>query len=156
MGYFVTVEDGVADISATSGAMTLAISLDYETKALYLLHVLAVELPRAGVPQLNVSGLGYIVVGDGNEAPVFTSASVGFVSENLARGTVIFNVTVSEEFNPRDGAEFAIIGGTFAPFFSIGRTTGRVATTAIFDFERAANLVGTLVITVRDRGRGLN
>jgi hypothetical protein len=123
--------------------------VDYETRTLYAMQISFVENPRSGVPRLSVSDTLYLVVDNGNEAPVFTSSAVAFVLENLPLGTVVFTVTTSDVFNPLDGVTYALIGGTYSQYFRLS-TRGALSTTYIFDYENDDPLNGTLVVTVRE------
>lgn len=140
--------DGVANVTALTGMVVLVTTVDFETRTLYAMQITFVENARAGVPRLSVTETLYLVVDNGNEAPIFTSSPVAFVLENLPFGSAVFTVTTSDEFDPIDGVTYALIGGTFARFFRLS-ITGVLTTTYIFDFEDDDPLNGTLIITVR-------
>jgi hypothetical protein len=139
--------DGVANVTALTGTVVLVTMVDFETRTLYAMQITFVENVRAGVPRLSVTDTLYLVVDNGNEAPIFTSSPVAFVLENLPFGSAVFTVTTSDEFNPIDGVTYAMIGGTFSKYFRLS-TTGVLTTTYIFDYEDDDPLNGTLIITV--------
>ena len=75
-------------INATSGAVTLLATADYETKASYLFTIIVSDGLDTTEQAVTVN-----VIDVNDNAPMITSATTGTVVENVAAGTVIYTAT---------------------------------------------------------------
>ncbi len=146
----VTVEPRFA--VSTSGILTVAAPLDFETRASYLLLVRVSD--RAGLTAFaNVS----VTVLDVNEAPRFPGATLS-ITENVAAGTPVGTsldrVTVDEDSRALESLRYDVVSGDVT-LFGVDPLTGQLFTLTSLDYEEAR--VRTVVVRVTDRaGAGLS
>ena len=118
------------NIDSSTGAVTLKVAADYETKTSYSFSVTASD----GLPAHDISKSVTVSVTNLNDnKPVFTSGSTGSVDENVASGTVVYTAAATDADNL--GAVTFSLGGTDASLLDINTTTGAVSLKASPDYE---------------------
>ena len=125
---------GKFSIGSSSGAITVAAALDYETDSSYTLTVEASD-GNGGTDTATVN----ITVTDVNEAPVFGSTTYTFsVSEAAAIGTSVGTVSATD---PDSGntVTYSITAGNSAGKFSIGSSSGAITVAASLDYETVSS-----------------
>ena len=135
-------DTGTFALDASSGALTVAGALDYETTASYSLTVTASD-PAGGTSTAAVT----VTVTDVDEAPGFGAADYAFtVAEDAAVGAAVGTVTATD---PEDGAvTFAITAGNDTGAFALDAGTGALTVAAALDYETADDY--TLTVTASD------
>jgi hypothetical protein len=134
-------------INATSGAVTLLSSANFEAKPSYSVNVIATD---NGTGALNSSKAVTINVTDVNEAPVVTSAATGTVAENAAISTVIYTATATD-VDTGQTLSYSL-GGTDAASFAINAASGAVTLLSSANFE--AKSAYNLNVIATDNGGG--
>jgi len=118
-------------IDASTGAVTLNASADFEAKSSYSFNV--VDTDGGG---LTGSKAVVLSITDVNEAPTVTSAATASVAENMPASTVVYTATATD---PDTSAPFNTkawsLTGTDAALLSIDASTGAVTLNASADFE---------------------
>ncbi len=129
-------------IDASTGALTVAGALDYETTASYPLTVTASD-PAGGTSTAAVT----VTVTDVDEAPGFGAADYAFsVAEDAAVGTALGTVTATD---PEDGTvSYALTAGNEAGAFVLDAATGALTVAGALDYETADNY--SLTVTASD------
>ena len=121
---------GKFSIGSSSGAITVAAALDYETVTSYSLTVEASD-GNGGTDTATVN----ITVTDVNEAPVFGSTTYTFsVSEAAAIGTSVGTVSATDP-DTGNTVTYSITAGNSAGKFSIGSSSGAITVAAALDYE---------------------
>jgi VCBS repeat-containing protein len=116
------------NINASTGAVTLKASADYEAKPSYSFNVVANDGANSTAQAVLVS------VGNLNDnAPVFTSGATGSVNENAATSTVIYTAATTDADNL--AARTYSLSGTDAALLNINASTGAVTLKASADYE---------------------
>lgn len=135
---------GSADfvLDSSTGVITLARALDYESTSSYFLSILVLD-GNGGSAATNLN----VTVNDLNETPTFltTPYSVS-IAENLQTGTNVIQVTASDE-DSGDSLTYSLTG-TNSSHFAISSATGLVTTTQPLDYETVGSY--TLTVTVTD------
>ena len=122
------------NINATTGAVTLKASADYETKTSYSFNVVASD----GITAHNATKAVVVSVNNLNDnAPVFTSGATGSVDENAAISTVVYTAAATDADNL--GALTYSLSGTDASLLNIDSATGAVTLKASADYETKAS-----------------
>ena len=118
-------------LDASTGALTVAGDLDYETTASYPLTVTASD-PAGGSSTAVVT----VTVTDVDEAPAFGAADYDFsVAEDAATGAAVGTVSAAD---PEDGTvTYAIAAGNEAETFALDAGTGALTVAAALDYETA-------------------
>ena len=131
-------------INVSTGAITVAGALDYETTAAYTLTV------QVSDGSLTANAEVTINVTDVNEAPVITAQTAPFsIEENAAAGTAVGTVAATDEDEGDDDLTFAITNGNVGDAFQIDNTGAiTVKTSAALDFETTPTF--TLTVQVSD------
>ena len=125
-------------INASSGAITVAGTLDHETTPSYTLTVRAADGSLSGMADFTVN------VTDVNEAPTVTAQSSAFnVAENAANGTTVGTAAATDPENNR--LTFSITAGNTGNAFAIDGTTGAITVAGTVDYETTQ----TYTLTVR-------
>ncbi len=121
---------GAFALDASTGALTVAGTLDHETSAS---HTLTVEA-RAGGSQATTTAT--VTVTDVDEAPAFGTANYAFsVAEDAATGAAVGTVSATD---PEDGAlTYAITAGNEAGAFALDAGTGALTVAGTLDHETA-------------------
>ncbi len=137
--------DAGLSINASTGAVTLAVNPNYETKPSYSFTVMATDAARNTAEKALTLSINNL-----NEAPVITSGGAGTVAENATVSTVVYTVTASDQ----DTGNNLIysLSGADAGFFDIVSSTGLVRLKASADFETRTSYSITVVAT--DNGVG--
>ena len=141
LGYTITAgnDAGLFAINSSTGAITVAKSLDYETATSYELTVVADDGTYASTEVITIS------VADVDEAPTL-SATVEFNAflENTATGTTI---ATSSATDPEAGAITYSLSGTGSENFAID-ANGNVTVASSLDYETTTSY--SLTITASD------
>lgn len=129
-------------IDPITGNIITNTMLDRELISSYDLIIRAVD--SEGLSSL-VAQTVHIDVGNVNEAPILVTTPFGFVSENVAAGTVVAGVTgtgttvpgivISATDIDSIDLRFGIVGGNINNAFTINAITGVITTTASLDYE---------------------
>ena len=129
-------------LDASSGALTVAGALDYETTTSYSLTVTASD-PAGGSATAAVT----VTVTDVDEAPAFGAADYAFtVAEDAAVGAAVGTVAATD---PEGGAvTYAITAGNDTGAFALDAGTGALTVAAALDYETADDY--TLTVTASD------
>ena len=137
-------------IHSTTGDITVAGALDFETTPSYSLEVTVTD---GGSPSLSGTATITITVEDVNEAPTVPVTSTPFsVAENSTTGTEVGSVagTDPDQTSPNNALTYAITGGNTGTVFAIHSTTGEITVAGALDYETTASY--SLVVTVTDGG----
>lgn len=139
----------VFTIDAMSGAVTLAMSLDFESVTSYTRTLIASD---SGVPSLTASSTLLVTVLDFNDnAPQFSEdVYIIFLPEN-SPPSILLTVNATDA-DSASNAEitYSIASSPSSSLFTIAPTTGEVASLTPLDFEAAQRF--DLVIQARDGG----
>jgi methionine-rich copper-binding protein CopC/type III secretion system FlhB-like substrate exporter len=118
------------NIDGSTGAVTLKVAADYETKTSYSFSVTAND----GLSAHDITRAVTLSVTNLNDnKPVFSSGSTGSVDENVAAGTVVYTAAATDADNL--GAVNYSLSGTDASLLNINSTTGEVSLKASPDYE---------------------
>ncbi|KAL2098180.1 hypothetical protein ACEWY4_007387 [Coilia grayii] len=142
-------EEGLFLLKKT-GLLYLASSLDYETKAVHTLTVLASD---QGLPSLSSTQTLTVAVGDVNDqAPQFQqSVYNASVSENREPGEHVITVSAFDGDSAENAAiYYSLLPGPGYDLFSINSHTGEIRTSAHLD--RELHQAFTLRVQGRDSG----
>jgi len=128
-------------IEASTGIVTLAGTLDYETVTSYLLEIGVFDGVETGNATITIN-----VIDINDETPVIEDG-VAYINETSPILTEVYSIIAHD---PDQGTtlNFAITEGNFEGKFSIADTTGIVTLSADLDFEITQNY--TLQISVYD------
>ena len=131
-------------INASTGAITVAGALDYETAAAYTLKVQVSDGSLTADAEVTIN------VTDVNEAPVITAQTAPFsIEENAAAGTAVGTVAATDQDEGDDDLTFAITNGNTNEAFQIDNMGAiTVKTPAALDFETTPTF--TLTVQVSD------
>ena len=135
-------------INETTGEMTVASALDYETTASYSLEVTVTD---GGSTPLSGTATLTITVTDENEAPIANDTTFSVV-ETTASGTEVGTVTATDpdQTSPDNTLTYTITSGNTGNAFAINSTTGAVTVAGALDYAITASY--SLVVTVADGG----
>jgi hypothetical protein len=135
--------NGAFDIGASSGVVTVANTLDRETKSTYTLVVKVTD-------STGQSGTGTLAVTitNVNEGPTITTMGPLSVAEDSSVGSTVATITASD-VDSGDSLEFALTGGTGATVFHLNPTTGALVLNGTLDFEVTPSY--TLQVLCSDR-----
>jgi hypothetical protein len=132
-------------INPTTGQITVAGSLDFETLATYSLVVQATD---NGNPALNGTATITINLNNVNETPSVTAATFN-VNENANSGTVVGTVAASDP-DANTTLTYSIVAGNIGNVFAINAQTGQITVVGQLDFETVASY--GLTVQVADSG----
>ncbi|GAA5497401.1 hypothetical protein Rhal01_03595 [Rubritalea halochordaticola] len=135
---------GEFSINASTGEITTATSLNYESTSQY---VLTVEVSDNGNPALSDVAEIFVNVTNVNEAPNAADGS-GSVAENASAGAIVATVGTSDP-DAGDVLNYEITSGNTGGAFSINGT-GEIATTMPLNYEELSSY--SLTIAVTDAG----
>ncbi|KAJ8866041.1 hypothetical protein PR048_033565, partial [Dryococelus australis] len=141
---FVDSADGHFNITSDSGIVTLAKSLDRETRAAYNLSVQALD---QGTPQLSkVVPLNVIVLDINDNPPEFTSKYYyAKVAEIVSAGSEVVRVlATSKDTGVNAEVYYSIVGGNEHKKFQVDAKTGVISIAEPLDYERAKDYYLTL------------
>jgi VCBS repeat-containing protein len=129
-------------INASTGAVTLIKSADFETKASYNFTVIATD--KGG---LATEKAVTVSVTNVNDAPVMTSAGTGTVAENAPASTVIYSA-VATDVDADDTRSYSLKAATGdAAAVAVDASTGAVTLIKPADFETKASYNFTVIAT---------
>lgn len=143
LSFYLTGSDS-ADfvLDSSTGAVTLARALDYETISSYFLSIIALD-GNGGSATTNLN----VTVNDLNDSPTFvTTSHSASIAENLQTGTNVIQVKASDE-DSGDSLTYSL-SGTNSGHFTISSSTGLVTTAQPLDQETVGSY--TLNVTVTD------
>ena len=129
-------------LDSSTGAVTLARALDYETTSSYFLSIIVLD-SNGGSATTNLN----VTVNDLNESPSFLSTPYSVsIAENLQTGTNVIQVKAFDE----DSGDSLIysLSGTNSGHFAISLSTGLVTTAQLLNQETVGSY--TLNVTVTD------
>lgn len=135
----------VFSINPTSGAVTLAQSLDYEVATAYSLAIVATD---AGIPQRSALAMLFIEVIDVNDnTPVFSQEEYFVeVSEGLSVGNSILQIEASDlDSGTNADITFRLIGGNQEAIFFLDPQTALLSLASPLDFELQTSHLLTIV-----------
>ena len=146
LSYAITAGNGGGEftINSSTGEITTAAALDFETATQY---VLTVTVSDDGTPTLADTSTITVDVTDVNEAPV-ASDTGGSLAENGSSGAAVASVSAMD-VDSGDNLSYAITSGNGSGLFAID-ANGNITTTGALDFESASQHV--LTVTVTDNG----
>ena len=137
-------------ISCNSGTVTVASSLDRETRESYSLNITARD---DGSPQLSSTTIMTITVGDANDnKPVFPNSRYSLsIRENNSPNAVVGIVGPATDKDKGLNAEivYSIVSGNSGRKFDL-ETTGELIAKEVLDREQISSY--NLVIQARDKG----
>ena len=139
------------DINSTSGEISVASQLDYETTMQYNLTVVAED---GGTPSLNGTAIVIITVEPVNDnTPDCGSDLLALVTEDEFMGTVVLEVSASDADRGSDHAEltFTLPTNNVFALSQTGETTADIFTINE-DFNRATTSYYNLMVFVSDAG----
>ena len=116
-------------LNPTTGVVTLADALDYESTSVYYLTIRASD-SNGGVATTSLN----VTVLDQNDSPQFLSTPYTVnIGENLPVGTTVIKAVASDQ-DPSDSLTYSL-SGTNNNHFSIGSSTGVISTAQELDRE---------------------
>jgi VCBS repeat-containing protein len=129
-------------INASTGVITVAGTIDYETLSSY---ALTVQVTDNGTPAQSGTAIITINVTNVNELPVVSPATFA-VDENSPVGTTVGSVSFTD---PDVGQThtFAITAGNTGNAFGIDPSTGAITVVGTIDYETLASYVLTVQVT---------
>ncbi|MDP2901989.1 MAG: ExeM/NucH family extracellular endonuclease [Methylovulum sp.] len=137
-----TADAGLLNINASTGAVTLKNSADFEAKSSYSFSVFSSDAGGLTTGQPVV-----VSVSNVNEAPVFSSGNTGSVTENVAASTVIYKATATDA-DAGDTRSYSLKPGTGdVALLNINTGTGAVTLLNAANFEAKASYNFTVVST---------
>jgi hypothetical protein len=144
--FSITNSVDVFTVSPSSGEVTLAKKLDFETKSSYQLDV---KVTDAG--GLSDTATLYIQVTDAPDPPSYTGATSVSVEENKAVGTILMTATAADQ-DTNEAFAWAITAGNDLAIFDIERTTGKlkVRDNSKLNYESYKSFELTLTVTDKD------
>ena len=129
-------------LDSSTGAVTLARALDYESTSSYFLSILVLD-GSGGSATTNLN----VTVNDLNDSPQLLTTPYSLsIAENLQTGTNVIQVKASDE-DSGDTLSYSL-GGTNNGHFAISSSTGLVTTAQPLDQETVGSY--TLNVTVTD------
>ena len=129
-------------LNPTTGVVTLADALDYESTSVYYLTIRASD-SNGGVATTSLN----VTVLDQNDSPQFLSTPYTVnIGENLPVGTTVIKVVASDQ-DPSDSLTYSL-SGTNNNHFSIGSSTGVISTAQELDRENINSY--SLTVSVSD------
>ena len=155
---FVISGDQVEDfrIDPVTGAVTLAQSLDYETRVSYALIVTVSDGIFSDSAQLTVN-----VLDENDNQPILDIKDPLMIEEEINKNALVGQVVATDADSGLNGQlEFSIISNIGDGLFSINASTGMICTTAVLDREELVNMnlfappgsQQVLVVQAEDRG----
>ena len=129
-------------LNPTTGVVTLADALDYESTSVYYLTIRASD-SNGGVATTSLN----VTVVDQNDSPQFLSTPYTVnIGENLPVGTTVIKVVASDQ-DPSDSLTYSL-SGTNNNHFNIGSSTGVISTAQELDRENINSY--SLTVSVSD------
>ena len=129
-------------LNPTTGVVTLADALDYESTSVYYLTIRASD-SNGGVATTSLN----VTVVDQNDSPQFLSTPYTVnIGENHPVGTTVIKVVASDQ-DPSDSLTYSL-SGTNNNHFSIGSSTGVISTAQELDRENINSY--SLTVSVSD------
>ncbi len=137
-----TGDVSMLNINASTGAVTLKASADFETKASYSFTVVATDVHGASVEKAVV-----VAVQNAVDAPIITSGATGSVNENEDAAVAVYTATSTD---PDAGATVAYsLSGADAALLNIS-SAGVVTLKASANFEAKSSYSFNVVATDND------
>ena len=149
ISYSILPSSDIFTISATTGEITLAQSLDFEQVVSYSRTLIATD---SGTPPLFASAVLTVSVTDINDnSPQFTQDIYAVsVPEDSSPGLTILTVNATDADSSSNAAvTYSLTGGSNA--FTINQTTGAISTFQLLDFETTQST--ELTVIARDGGQ---
>ena len=134
-------------INSTTGEVTVAGALDFETSAEY---TLVVTVADGGSPSQSGTVMLTIMVTDVNEKPTARGDTFS-VAETTATGTAVGTVVGTDpDASPNNVSSYAITSGNTGNEFAIDATTGAITVLGALNYETTDEY--TFEVTVTDGG----
>ena len=127
---FTIIPDNCFDINSTTGMVTLAASLDYETQQTFTAEVSVTDGLFSTSAALTVN-----VVDENDNAPQITSAGPFTIEEELSEGTLVGTISATDLDTVGDPLSFSFVGTEVLSYFTINSSTGEIRTAATLDRE---------------------
>ena len=141
---------GYFGVGERNGSIYVQKSLDYELTRLFILNVVGTDggkIPRSDSVEVRITLL------DANDnRPIFTQKEYhGYVPENTSPGAPVVSVTALDPDQGLGGnVEYSFTSGGSAGLFEINRFSGKIMSSATFDYE--VEDMYALTVTARDQG----
>ena len=120
--------------------------LDYETKSLYTMTVVATDggnPPRSATAQIKID-----IINVNDNVPVFEETEATQIREDVALGTQVVRMNATD--SDSNQIQYSIIQGNVGGAFQIDQGTGLISVAAKLDRETRVNY--TLVVEAKDTG----
>jgi trimeric autotransporter adhesin len=127
------------NIDASTGAVTLKVSANYEAKASYNFNVTAFDGTST------VSKAVTLAISNVNEAPAITSAASATINENSLAGTSVYTAT---SYDVDSSYKYFSLTGADSASFTINNSTGVVTINGVANYETKSRY--DLVVNVHD------
>ena len=127
---FSIMPDNCFDIDPTTGVVTLAASLDYETQQIFTAEVSVTDGLFSASATLTVN-----VVDENDNAPQITSIGPFTVEEETPEGTLVGTIIANDLDTVGDPLSFSFVGTKVLSYFTINSSTGEIFTADILDRE---------------------
>ena len=143
-------------IHPVTGAVTLAQSLDYETRVSYALTVTVSDGVFSDSAQLTVN-----VLDENDNQPILDTTDPLMIEEEINENALVGQVVATDADSGLNGQlEFSIISNIGDGLFSINASTGMIHTAAVLDREELVNMNlfvppgsrQVLIVQAEDRG----
>lgn len=133
-------------INSTTGVVTVAAALDYETATSHTITVQASDGTLTRTQNVTIS------VTNVNENPIFSSGTTATVSESASNGTTVIDVNANDgDGGATDtGLTYTIQSGNTGSVFAINASTGVITVANTLDRETTGSY--TLVVRATDGG----
>lgn len=127
------------EVHPTSGRVSTREVLDYETKTVYHLTIVAKDNglpPRSSSQPLTIS-----ILDVNDQAPLFQARNVSFnCVENVSVGTFVGQVKATDKDSGENGKiNYYLVGGNVFGSFSVNQSTGVITTVRQIDYEESSS-----------------
>ncbi|TCO41463.1 galactose oxidase-like protein, partial [Dokdonella fugitiva] len=148
LSYSITTLNSGFALNPTTGMLTIATVLDYETRSSYTLTIKVSDgqLSGTGTVTVNVTD---VIGGPGveNIAPQVTAGQVFAIAEDAAASTAIGTVQATDDGLPTPALSYAITAGNTNGAFAIDPATGALTVAGALDYETQSSYVLTIEVS---------
>ncbi|XP_068682491.1 uncharacterized protein [Montipora foliosa] len=127
--------------SVSKGNISLRnqIPMDYETTRLYRLKLLATNMDTN---KTSITNITIVLTAINDNAPIFTNRNYTSVKENVANGTIIFQVkAVDADFGNNAIVTYSLLPGEYSGKFVIDASSGNITLTGELDHENTSEII---------------
>ncbi|XP_068730841.1 uncharacterized protein [Montipora capricornis] len=127
--------------SVSKGNISLRnqIPMDYETTRLYRLKLLATNMDTNKTRTANIT---IVLTAINDNAPIFTNRNYTSVKENVANGTIIFQVkAVDADFGNNSIVTYSLLRGKYSGKFAIDASSGNITLIGELDHENTSEII---------------